>query len=58
VTGAETFEVLAVTVGELAMERTQVFVWFYEFQWSVIRVENGKRWDVCQQAKHTKMWIE
>jgi len=42
VTGAETFEVLEVTVGVLAMERTQVFVWFYKFQGSVIRVESGK----------------
>jgi len=58
VTGADKFEVLQVTVGVLAMERTQVFVWFYNFQWGVIRVKNGKCWVVCQQAKHTKIWID
>jgi len=42
VTGAERFEVLEVTVGVLAMERTQVFVWFYKFQGGVIHAENGK----------------
>ena len=49
---------VGVTVGVLAMERTQVFVWFYKFQWDVICTENGKCWAVCQQAKHIKMWIE
>jgi hypothetical protein len=58
VTGAETFEVLEVAVVVLAMETTQVFVWFYQFQWGVIHVENSKHWDVRQQAKRMKMWIE
>jgi len=59
VTGAEKFEVLEVTVGVLATERTQVdFVWFYKFQWGVVHVENGQRQDVRQITKHMKMWIE
>ena len=58
VTGAGTLEVLEITVGVLAAERTPVAVWYYKFKQGVIRVENGRRWDVCRQAKHMKMWIE
>jgi hypothetical protein len=56
-TGAETFEVLEVTIGVLATERTQMFVWFHKFQWGAIHVENGKCWDVCQQTKYMNMFM-